>query len=79
MRSALQKAKPSKTQAQKLKELELSGLVEFDQEHARYKTKSTHYGKSPLEGSIKMCAWQFLMVNSLRPAIAPLINCFLDL
>ena len=32
----LQKSKPSKSQAEKLKELELSGLVDFDQQHARY-------------------------------------------
>ena len=31
----LQKSKPSKSQAEKLKELELSGLVDFTQQHAR--------------------------------------------
>ena len=31
----MQKSKPSKSQAEKLKELELSGLVDFTQQHAR--------------------------------------------
>jgi hypothetical protein len=31
----VQKYKPSKSQAEKLKELELSGLVDFTQQHAR--------------------------------------------
>ena len=32
----VQKSKPSRGQAEKLKELELSGLVDFDKSHARY-------------------------------------------
>lgn len=31
----VQKSKPSKSQAEKLKELELSGLVDFTQQHVR--------------------------------------------
>ena len=31
----VQKSKPNKSQAEKLSELELSGLVEFDKSHAR--------------------------------------------
>lgn len=31
----VQKSKPSKSQAEKLSELELSGLVHFDKSHAR--------------------------------------------
>ena len=34
----MQKSKPSKGQAEKLKQLELSGLVDFDKSHARYFT-----------------------------------------
>lgn len=34
----MQKSKSSKGQAEKLKELELSGLVDFDKSHARYFT-----------------------------------------